>query len=212
MKKIKHSLILLLVLISINKLRSQNLNLIVKKIAKINELQFEGQSGKYPNFENFELLKDKANTGELINLLDNKNAVVAGYASLGLIDKNYKQIEKIFTKLLLKNKTVTTLEGCLIDEQEVPAVFYNYFIFESKLSEVEKNKTISKLDSIVIYNGNSNYLLHKILEHKKFNSSYNQQIKHLAYQKYNQDALIYISNWKIETYKEILKKAWLTYY
>lgn len=211
MKKTQKILILLLILTSAKELRSQGLNLIVNKIAKINEIQFEGQNGKYPNFKNFELLKKKANITQLLKLIEHKNDVVVGYSSFALIDKNYNQFEKIFTKLLIENKKVTTLDGCLIDEEELPALFYDYFIIESKLSENQKNKVISKLDSIAIYNGKSNILLHKILRDRKVADKYNQQIKYLAYQKHNQEALFYITNLNLESNKQILKNAWINY-
>lgn len=204
-------LILLLIFTFVNGLRSQDLNIIVNRIAKINEVQFYGQSGKYPNFKNFELLKEKSNIAQLLKLTEHKNSVVACYSSFALIDKNYNQIEKIFTKLLVENKKVTTLGGCLMFEEELPALFYEYFTFESKLPENKKNNIISKLDSISIFNGNSNRLIHKILKDKTVSENLNQQIKYLAYQKYNQDALFYITNLNLETNKEILKKAWLNY-
>jgi hypothetical protein len=210
MRKLRITLTLLLILISTNKLRSQNLNAIVNNIAKINEVQFYGQSGKYENFENFELLKKKSNITQLLKLIEHKNSVVACYSSFALIDKNYNQIHEIFTKLLLDNKKVTTLGGCIEAEDEISALFYEYFISLNKLSENEKNKVISKLDSISIHIGNSNRLINKALE-KKVNDNYNQQIKYLAYQKYNKDALFYISNWNIETDKETLKNGWLNY-
>jgi hypothetical protein len=211
MKKLRIILISLLILTSVNQLRSQDLNVIINRIANINEVQFEGQSGKYQNFKNFELLKKKSNIAQLLKLIDNKNSVVVCYSSFALIDKNYNQIEKIFTKLLVENKKVTTLGGCLIDEEELPALFYEYFTFESKLPENKKNKIISKLDSISIFNGNSNSLIHKILKDKIVSENLNQQIKYLAYQKYNQDALFYITNLNLETEKDLLKNAWLNY-
>lgn len=204
-------LTLLLILTSANKLKSQELNVVVNKIAAINEIQFEGQSGAYPNFTNFELLKKKANISQLLKLIDNKNDVVVGYSSFALIDKNYNQIEKIFTKLLLENKKVTTLDGCLIDEEELPTLFYDYFVNESKLPDNTKHKIITKLDSISIYSGNSKILIHKILKDNKVPTTYNQQIKYLAYQKYNTDALFYITNMNLETDKYLLKNAWLNY-
>ena len=145
MKKSRIILISLLILTSVNQLRSQDLNVIINRIAKINEVQFEGQSGKYQNIKNFELLKKKSNITQLLKLIENKNSVVVCYSSFALIDKNYNQIEKIFTKLLVENKKVTTLGGCLIDEEELPALFYEYFTFESKFPENKKIKLFQNL-------------------------------------------------------------------
>ena len=211
MRKRDNIFILLLFLtISIN-LRGQNINQIVNKIAKINQVEFYGQSGKLENFKNFELLKKKSKVNELLLLIDHKNLSVVCYSSFGLIDKKYNKIDKILAKLLEQKNKVTTLGGCLLDEQELSELFYDYFNFNSKLSETEKNKFTSKLDSIAINSGKSEVLIHKILNEKKLSDNYNKQIKLLAYKDLNVDALLYISKWKIEIDNEKLKNNWINY-
>ena len=202
---------LLLIIFSITyTLKGQNLKSIVKDIAKINEVQFDDQSGKYQNFINFEKLKKKASVVQLLDLINNENDVVACYSSFALIDLNYNHIDEIFANLLEKNNKVKTLDGCLYDEEEVPYLFYNYFNFNSNSEENIKAKIISKLDSISLYNGKSKFLTNKVLE-KRISDKFNEQIKYLAYQKKNLAALFYISNWKIEYDESTIKKAWLNY-
>ena len=68
-----------------------------------------------------------------------------------------------------------------------------------------------ELDSIAINSGKSEVLIHKILNEKKLSDNYNKQIKLLAYQDLNVDALLYISKWKIEIDNEKLKNNWINY-
>lgn len=199
-------------------LSSQNLTQIVKKISDINELQYnEKQSGEtYENWANFEKLKKLANTEKFIELIENKNSVVKVYASFGLVDNNYSNIPLIYRKFIENDSIVETADGsCTAVSERISHELYFYYLRKLKKEEICCDKFLLQLDSLTLYNKNlenfnqydgNGFILRKIFTNRVFPNSYNKRIAYLAFEKNNDYAIDYLSNWyKAEFKKELIE-------
>lgn len=197
---------------------SQNLTQIVKKISDINELQYnEKQSGEiYENWANFEELKKIANTDKFIELIENKNSVVKAYASFGLVDNNYSNIPTIYRKFIENDSIVETADGsCTAVSERISNELYFYYLSKLKEEEICCDKVLFQLDSLTLYNKNlenfnqydgNGFIIRKVLTNRVFPNTFNKRIAYLAFEKNNDYAIDYLSNWyKAEFKKELIE-------
>ena len=205
----------ILVLISINQLNSQTIEKIVKNIEKVNIIQNEtigSTENKSENFINYELLKSKASIEELVKLTNHKNSVVNAYSTFALIEKSNKKFPEIFTKFLNNDKTANTRSGCIESEDKISSEIYHFYWNSLKQNERENDEILLKIDSITLYNKNSDWLLIlRALENRIFPMKFNSQIEYLAFEKQNENAIFYLNNWYKAEYKEKLKKTFLDF-
>ena len=140
------------------KIRPEIKNL-VEKIEKYNELQSKhvGIGGMTTvQYLNFEKLKTKATTEELLKLLNHKNSVVKGYTSWALVDNKYPKLSNILAEFLRTGETVTTQHGCIISTDELASEFYHrvlYQHFENEITEHDSlffQSQIKQLDSVIL--------------------------------------------------------------
>lgn len=191
------SVLIFTLVVSITTAYGQTVNKIVRKIAKINEVQsehvgFVGQPSE--NYQNFKKLKEKADIQTLLQLTENKNPVVSCYASWGLIDKEYSDLAAIFSKYLNSDKSVATFSGCIKSEDNLSSEFYHRFW--NKITDKKTNQTLIKLDSLIIYHDKPYWiLLTRALENRVHPKSYNPRIATLAFDKRYKEAIFYLSNW-----------------
>lgn len=189
---------------------------IVNKIVQINEVHsahvgFSGSNGD--NFENYLVLKNIAQIEDLVKLTDNKNPVVACYASWALVDKSYPDLKSIFLKFLLHNRQVSTFSGCIKSRHDILGQLYHHYWNKIDNKAKATDKMLLQLDSIILYNENSDWLLMtRALENRIYPASYKIRIENLAFKKGSREALFYLSNWyKADNYENI-KKALITYF
>lgn len=93
------SVLIITLVVSISTVFGQSVDNIVRKIADVNEVQYEhvGIAGQpSENYQNFEKLKEKADIPTLLQLIENKNPVVSCYASWALIDNEYSDLATVF--------------------------------------------------------------------------------------------------------------------
>jgi hypothetical protein len=184
---------------------------IVDKISEINEVQSEhvGVAGQpSENYMNFEKLKEIASINTLIKLTEHKNPVVSCYASWGLIDKGYTELPSIFSKYLNSEEKVVTLNGCIISEDELSSEFYHRFW--NKTIDKKLNLTLQKLDSLILYDSEPNWLLLKrALENRVYQKQYRRRITSLAFVQGYEDAIFYLSNWHKAEYRQDIQTALL---
>lgn len=191
----------------------QNIDSIVSKIAKIDEVQYEfiGLAGKASeNYSNFLNLKKNTDNETLLKLIDHKNPVVSCYAGWALIDKDYQNLPSIFSKFLKSDKSVRTFSGCIISENNLSSEFYHRIW--GKTEDKKSNQLLETLDSLIIYSNNPDWLLlTRALENRVHPKEYNNQIANLAFKENYKEAIIYFSNWYKAEYKEQIQKALLKY-
>lgn len=193
----------------------QTVDDIVKKIASVNELQdkhigFAGSESE--QYKNFELLKSKADIDELLKLIDNKNSVVACYAAFALVDKSYNDLSSIYLKFLNNDKEIATFSGCIKSNDKISSEFYHHYWNSVNENERENDKQLFKLDSITLYRKKSYWLLiARALENRVYPLTFNAQIEYLAFEKVNNDAIFYLSNWYKAQYKDKIEQALLLY-
>ena len=192
-----------------------DLRTIVDKIAEINELQHEhvGYAGaESENYKNFEQLKDVASVKELVQLTDNKNATVACYAGWALADKTYLDLATILNKFIMNDKQVATFSGCIKSQDNISSILYHRYW--NNVDETQKSSDIIliKLDSIVLYSENPDWLLLKrALGNRIYQEPYKSQIVILAFDKGHRDAIFYLSNWHKAEYVDRIKVALVKY-
>lgn len=187
----------------------KHLNKIIADISLINTYQTgilaKGKTNSR-NFENLKNLEKDANQEELLYLTDNKNAVVSLYSSLILIKENYKNIDKIFLKLLAKNKSIETKNGCIVGKDKSYIPFYNFYLQSLKDEDVTNDFLLKKMDSLIIYHKNSNHeILRQVLKNRLYPIHYNNQIKRLAFVEKKEPAILYLSKWYKAQYKNQLQ-------
>jgi hypothetical protein len=207
------SILIIALVVSISTACGQSLDNIVRKIADLNEVQYEhvGIAGQpSENYQNFEKLKEKADIPTLLELTENKNPVVSCYASWALIDKEYSDLATIFSKYLNSDKSVATFSGCIKSEDNLSSEFYHRFW--NKTTDKRTNQTLVKLDSLILYNDNPYWLLlTRTLENRVYPKSYNQRIAILAFDKGYKEAIFYLSNWYKAEYNDQLRHALVKY-
>lgn len=196
---------------------------LVQKIEKYNELESEhvGIAGVTTDqYRNFEKLRDKANTDELIELLKHKNSVVKGYTSWALADKMYPKLADILTEFLRTGETATTQHGCIVSEGDLATEFYNrvfYQHFHNKLSLNDSlffQSQIQQLDSVILYGEKDSYLLSNALSNNNGNLKNYDRIRHLAFNDKNSNAIqalaIYQRKEDIDDFKKLKEQAFVS--
>ncbi len=214
MKRIIKTLFLFLSLICFCSAKSQTTKDIVKRIAKINIVEVEGAniSKENENYTNFRILRERATTPELVELLEHQNSVVNVYSSYSLIDRSYDEIPRIYKKFLENDKFVETQKGCNGGQDKVSSEIYHHYWNSVSYEARETDKVLNVLDSITLYSENSDWLLIlRALENRVYPKSYNKQIEFLAFEKNNRDAIFYLLNWYKAEYRNQLENALLTY-
>lgn len=158
------------------------------------------------NFNNYKKLEKEASEKELIDLTDNKNDIVSLYSSIILLNKNFENIDKVFLKLLDKNKTVETEDGCIVESSKAYIPFYRKYFYSLNDENVVDNKLLKKMDSLIIYHKNANdEILQQVLSNRLYSSNFNTQIEKLAFVENKESAILYLSKWYKAKYKEQLQ-------
>ncbi|EDP94119.1 hypothetical protein U8527_08755 [Kordia algicida OT-1] len=152
----------------------------------------------------FELLKSKATTQELLELTKSSNKIVASYAGWGLIDREYKDILKIFNYFLNSDDEVYSATGCLRRNRYVYSILYTKYRQQilsgvgttdfKRSKEILLNDTLLfKMDSLVVFKKDSdNLILREALYNRVYSSNFLPRIKQLAFNDLNIDAVKYI--------------------
>lgn len=188
---------------------------IVNKIAAINEVQSAhiGAAGvESDNYRNFLELKKVASTDDLLKLTDNKNNVVACYASMALADKSYPELKTIFFKFLIHDRKVSTFSGCIKSKDNISSELYHQYWNNVDDKAKPTDKMLLQLDSIILYRDNSDWLLMtRALENRVYPLSYKNRIKELAFKQGNRESLFYLCTWYRADNYENIKKSLITY-
>jgi len=180
--------------------------------------EYTGKGGDTSDrYYNYLQLSSKANTDELVQLLQHRAAVVKGYASWALLDKKYPKLGDIFTKFLENGETVLTQSGCTLSQDELASVLYYRVFYRYSPEEVPKNDSlffqtqIIQFDSILINHKKENSLLSTALQHNNGNPKHYNRIRQLAFNNKNSDALqalaIYQRKEDIEAFKKFGEDA-----
>lgn len=188
---------------------------IVDNIARVNEVQYEhiGNTGsESENYGNFKQLKEIATTEELVRLTNNRNAVVACYASWALADKSYKDLGTIFRKFIIHDRQVQTFNGCIQSKESISNELYHRYWNSIDNTKKSTDKTLIQLDSIVLYSYNPYWLLMtRALENRVYQEPYKKQIAFLAFEQGNRDAILYLCNWHKAEYVDQIKVSLVQY-
>jgi hypothetical protein len=192
--------------VSAQKIRPE-ITKLVDKIEKYNELESEhvGIAGMTTEqYRNFERLKRKATTEELLKLVRHKNSVVKGYSSWALADNKYPNLVSVFIEFLRTGETATTQKGCIVSTDELASEFYHrilYQHFDNKITEKDSlffQSQIRQLDSVILYNKNKNDLISKALTNNNGNPKTYERVKELALKDKNIEAIEALAIYKRE--------------
>ncbi|MBB4801484.1 hypothetical protein HNP37_001545 [Flavobacterium nitrogenifigens] len=180
---------------------SEETNLIVKKIEKINVLMGSavGYGGNRPEqYDNFEELKKTASQEELLQLTKHSNAVVRCYSFWAL--GNYKNFDlfSLVKDHINDDAPVKTQFGCIISTEKVGDFFINLVNPENENSEIRQltKKEFSKLETILINQENSLYALNNAIESATPTKALYPKLRALVIKKHNQSALVTLSKYK----------------
>jgi hypothetical protein len=191
------------------------LKVIVSKIEAVNEVQSAhvGVAGvESDNYRNFLDLKKAATVNDLVQLTDNKNAVVACYSAMALADQSYLDLKTIFVKFLDKDRQVSTFSGCIQSEDLISSELYHQYWNNVDDNARAKDKILIQLDSVILFHKNIYWLLTtRALENRVYGEPYKTQIASLAFDKGKNDAIYYLCNWHKAEYADKLKAALLKY-
>lgn len=198
---------------SATSLHSQTIDEIVKRFISVNEVQFEYIGFNKSNlYKDFLTLTQKADSNKLVELTNHKNATVRCYAGWGLIDKKYPKLDVVYQNFLNNDSDVVTVHLDIVSDDKISSNFYHRYWNSLKFKDRESNSMLIKLDSISLYNPNTDWLLVlRALENRIYSKKYNAQIEYLAFEKHNLDAIFYLSNWFKAEYITRLKPALVEY-
>lgn len=194
---------------------SQSVDEIVKRFVSTNEVQYEYIGFGSTNsklYQDYLTLTKIADNKELIKLTNHNNAVVRCYAGWALIDRKYSRLDSIYQSFLNSDAEVTTYSIDIKDIDKISREFYHRYWNSLDFKDKAKDLVLFKLDSLTLYNSNSDWLLIlRALENRIFPKSYNKQIEFLAFEKNNREAIFYLSNWYKAKYVDKLKPALIKY-
>jgi len=162
-------------------------------------------------YNNFKKLKSIISSEELIQLSKHEQPVIRAYTSSELINLNKNPIE-LFIFEIDKDEKVETQDGCIGDYEALSSIVYNAYrgkitlesisskdsddkIRKRKIENALSNdKTLQKLDSIILYSNKDLYWLYyfNILEKKKVSENHIKRILDLAFKQNNSYAFDYI--------------------
>lgn len=176
---------------------SQNLDDIICDISDINIVEYEsvgigGWKGK--NYSNYELLIKRANIDQLLGLIEHENPVVACYASWGLIDKEYKNLPKLFEKIIKEDRVVKTQSGCTLMGDVLYSEFYHRYWNLHR--ENNDDEVLFELDKIILKQEKPHWLLlSRALENRVYPKEFKEIIYKLGFEKHYLEAIFYLCNW-----------------
>ncbi len=196
---------------------------LIDSIIKVNEFHTECTGGgcwKSKQYLNWEKLKNKLLTAEIIELTKHQNPIIRVYAAIELIQTNKYPLSKILALELLKPDIIETLDGCLGDYESTSLVIYNEYwnkirfealndlsgnklkaesvMFEKVKNDIEMKKT----DSIIIYSKNKvdSFLYGKALSNRTYKKEYNSRILELLLNYNDFTAFHYLNNYYPQKY------------
>ena len=194
----------------------EHLKDIVKTISYNNIYETEVRpkgDDELPFYSEFLKLKSKASEKALLQLTNNKNKVVAVYASTALIERNPKFAECTFQKFVNTKDSVYIMNGCLVGYENASDEIYWSYYYRLKPEQFAKDKTLQKLDSLTIYSKNSSeLLLSTALKNRRYPIPFNRRIQQLAFTEKRIPAMFYLSNWYKGIYSEKLQKEFKNVY
>jgi predicted CopG family antitoxin len=184
---------------------------ISKKIAANNVLAGSavGYSGQRPEqYNNFEKLKERASTNELIKLTNHPNGVVRCYAFFALLEiANNEIIYPIVLSHLNDTTIVETFYGCIVSESMVGDIFIRDAIYEDEETPSKLNpEQINIIDSLIINQDSKLWYRDTAIEQIKFNESNYEKIRDLAVKEHNNTALVRLAEYKRSEDLNIFKK------
>ena len=199
----------------------------IKKLAQaieqreVLEAEYVGYGGvTTKHYKRFEQLRDKATFDELLQLLQNKNSVIKGYASWALADNRYPKLVEIFAEFLKTGESVTTMHGCIVSKDELAFEFYHRVLYQpyvhSNLSIEDSlffQTQIQQLDSVLLYSNKEHDLRYQALSNNNGNPANYERIRHLAFNKKDINAIqalaIYRKSEDIESFKKLKEESFV---
>ncbi len=214
-------IIVLIVLLGVAKYSfAQQLDIVVSSIAQINafypfDIDNPMDRKEVTQFQNFVTLKEIADTGTLLKLLGHPNAVVACYAAVGLIDKGYPELVRIFCKVLDDNRGFLSISGDMgsLGEQ-IATEFYFRYRNNVKKEFIKTDRVLLELDSSILfypYLDSQQSLFYIVLQEREFPNSFIPRIRFLAFEENRINAAMYLHKWYKEKYKQEIEKAFITW-
>lgn len=211
----RYLFILLLIFSFVEQLQSQTIAEIVNRFKTAKELEFEDvglASTKSELYQDFLKLVRLANAGTLIKLTKHESPIVRCYAGWGIIDKKYPNLAEVYVSFLENDINVDYATLDMGDRDKISSLFYHRYWNKIDYKKKATDKILFTLDSISLYNPHSNWLLiTRALENRIYPYSFNKQIEYLAFNKKEQSALFYLSNWFKAFYVNRLKAAFISY-
>ncbi len=190
---------------------------VVKNLIEVNELKHEhtGIAGMTTEqYSNFIKLKSIATEKELLDLLQNDNSVIKGYASWSLADNKYFDLKSILIQFLKSKETVTSQSGCIVSESDLASEFYFRVMYQGYHKKITEEDSLfyalqmNSLDSVLLYSKKKHYLLNRALENNNSNPKNYSIIKKWALEKNNTKALIELAKYQKTTdINQIIKKG-----
>lgn len=157
--------------------------------------QHIGVYGEVPDlYEQFEQLREKADTSELQSLLVQENKVVRTYASWALIDRRFSRLDVVFATIMAQQDSVWYHFFCDKYPESVTSLFYNRVYYQYTYNKTSLKVTsyfdlqLQVLDSMLIYGYNRGEAFKKALKNNQGSLKHIQRIKYLAEVEMNPEA------------------------
>jgi hypothetical protein len=209
----KHISLTFLFLVLFNLAWSQDIDKIITRFIQAGEVQYEFVGyQKSDLYQDFEKLRDNSDREFLVGLTTHENPIVKCYASWALADLDYPQIDEVFKSFLAKDDTFTMHNSDMKDFESLSVSLYHRYWNRMNSQEKEKDKKIQKLDSIILYSPNTDWLLtRRAFDKRNYPRSYHPRIEELAFDEHNKSAIFYLSIWYKAEYHQELKTALTEY-
>lgn len=209
----KHTFLTIILLLLFNLVWSQDTDKIIKRFIQADEVQYEFVGYlKSELYQDFEKLRDNSDLEYLVELTAHKNSIVKCYASWALADRDYPQIDEVLKSFLAKDDTFTMHTADMKDFESLSVSLYHRYWNRLNPQEKEKDEKIQKLDSIILYSPNTDWLLTlRAFDNRIYPRSFHPRIEELAFDEHNQSAIFYLSNWYKAEYHQELKTALIEY-
>ena len=180
---------------------SEETNLIVKKIEKINVLigSAVGYSGKKTEqYDNFEALKKTASKEELLQLTKHSNPVVRCYSFWALGNHKNFDLFSLVKDHIKDDALVKTQFGCLLSTEKAGDFFINLVTPNYVDDEVKKlnEKELKTLDSLLVYQENNLDSRFRAIERAEPTELLYPKVRELVTKFNNQSALVTLSKYK----------------
>lgn len=170
----------------------------------------KGQKDPPANFNNAEKLYQIASEQELFTLADNRNSAVAVYAAIGLLEKQPRYLESVFSKLLSRKQKVHVQNGCVISDDNPAEPVYWKRYYQLKPDELRSDLPLKKLDSMLLFSPDSSELiLSTALRNRIYPDVLKKQIVNLAFSHHRMPAMLYLSTWYKKDYAVQLQKEYI---